>query len=188
MSWHKYKIAKKTSSTSDFCFKRYTQVNLLKSLTIVKKYLYLCIVWTWNGPQMPQWINWKIEEVTKLEIGNGNFFCFAKWQVWQCLQSEMVETPKSFYKCVSFIIEGCPSLKCHRWLLEIELQRICWDWNKGKMQGRVNMRNSRNNRSNLRKNIKISSAFTHPNLPDQKMILYFTVIRQKIDTIVILFS
>ena len=100
-------------------FIRNTQVHLVWSSIIVKKYLKPSRVGVGIGPQTSQWIKEKATESILLCVGKDNRFCLANGQTvqwfewsWILQMEEPIET-KSVINC-KFEYEVCPSLKCHK--------------------------------------------------------------------------
>ena len=90
----------------------------------------------WKDPQISRWINSKGECVIVLEIGNGNHFCFAKWQTlqWEGWTNKSLSL-NSFLKVLSLTREGCPKQLCQSWWSDfVGLLQIAETWETiGKM-------------------------------------------------------
>ena len=74
--------------TSDLDFIKYTQVALVASSTIVKKYLKPSKVGVEYGPQTSIWSKSKVELLRLLLKGKGKRFFLAKGQIPQVLLQE----------------------------------------------------------------------------------------------------
>jgi len=99
--------------TSDFDLSKMVRTNLLKSSTMVKKYLWLCTEEIARGPQISKWSSSNLDEEWDLLRTKDNFLCLEKWQMSQvALLSQVMDGYKLFI-WDSLWWERCPNLKRH---------------------------------------------------------------------------
>ena len=111
LSFNKRKEGLNNNSSS-----KYTQVHLLQSSTMVRKYSKPLIEGIENGPQISQWTRSKVEEQMLFSLGKGSLFCLSKGQTVQTrsfLSQKITSGIIELIKC-NLDEEGWPILLCHK--------------------------------------------------------------------------